>query len=200
MKLYVTETSPYCRLVRAFLIEKGIDDRVAIEIVETRIADNPYYAVHPSGRVPYLGLDDGRGFEDSRLIIEYLDATFPPPIVGSSADADFENGRLEALARSLFDGLAVWRRELRRPENERSPGVLAHEVARAARLADRWEREVSHPLLAPSSFNLGALTLAIAVDYAKRTFDFDACDGRPTLAAWMRRMHERPALAKSLPA
>jgi glutathione S-transferase len=199
MKLYVTETSPYCRLVRAFLIEKGLEDRVEVELVQTRIADNPYYAVHASGRVPYLGLDDGRGFEDSRLIIEYLDARSPPPIVGSSADADFENGRLEALARSLLDGLAVWRRELRRPEDERSPGVLAHEIARAERLADRWEREVSHPLLSPAKFNLGALTLAIAVDYAERTFGFAACDGRPALAAWMRRMNERPALARSVP-
>jgi glutathione S-transferase len=197
VKLYLTTTSPYCRLVHAFLIEKGIEDRVERVIVRTRLAGNPYHAVNPSGRVPHLVLDDGRGFEDSRLIVSYLDASSPPPILVPADHADYESARLEALARSLLDGLAVWGRELRRPENERSPSILAQEKARAERLADRFEAEVSHPLLAGSEFNLAALTLAIALDYAAHAYEWKAHEGRPALARWIERMHERPSLART---
>jgi hypothetical protein len=48
--------------------------------------------------------------------------------------------RLDATARSLCDGISVWVREMNRPEDERSPRVLAHEVARSERLADYFAR------------------------------------------------------------
>ncbi len=35
----------------------------------------------------------------------------------------------------MCDGIAVWGREMARPENERSPTTLAHESARAQRMA-----------------------------------------------------------------
>jgi glutathione S-transferase len=199
VRLHVTEYSPYCLLVRAFLIEKGIEDRVELAIAQTRVAGSAYYATNPSGRVPYLELDDGRGLEDSRLIVDYLDALAPPMIVAPSSAGEFENGRIDALARSFLDGLAVWTREQRRAESERSAATLEHESARAERLADRLSRETERPSLDPRAFNLGALTLAIAVDHASRALGWDACEGRPTLAAWMARMRERPSLARVLP-
>lgn len=200
VKLYVTPLSPYCTLVRAFLFEKGMHDRIELVQAQTRAAGSPYYAINPSGRVPYLALDDGRGLEDSRLIIDFLDGLVLPRIVAPPSAEGYESGRIESLARSFLDGLAVWRRELRRPEDERSPTVVAHEHDRAERLADRFEREVSHPLLDPRAFHLGALTLAIAIDYASRTFGWDACAGRPALGAWMSTMRERPSLVRSAPA
>mgnify|MGYP006169889757 CR=1 FL=1 len=42
-----------------------------------------------------------------------------------SGEDEWEALRLEALARSMLDGLAVWMRELRRPPNERSPTTTA---------------------------------------------------------------------------
>ncbi|MGE0791379.1 MAG: glutathione S-transferase family protein [Sandaracinaceae bacterium] len=200
MKLYVTPASPYCTLVRAFLFEKGLDERVELATATTRVADSPYYATNVSGRVPYLQLDDGRGLEDSRLIIEYLDSLEGEPLVAPPCADGFESGRLEALARSFLDGLAVWRRELRRPDGERSPTVIAHEAARAERLADAWERELAHPLLDPSRFHLAAFTLAIAIDYARRTFGWDACADRPALRAWMDAKRARPSIARATPA
>jgi hypothetical protein len=54
-------------------------------------------------------------------------------------------------------------------------------------------------LLDPGAFNLGALTLAIAVDYALPMFEWDVCEGRPALAAWMKAMRERSSLVQSAP-
>ena len=68
MKLYVTLTSPYSRLVRAVIIEKRLQDRVTVIPIQTRTPDSPLYAINPSGRVPTLVTDDGVIFEDSSLL------------------------------------------------------------------------------------------------------------------------------------
>ena len=39
----------------------------------------------------------------------------------------------------MLDGIAVWAREMSRPENLRSPTALAHEAARTHRMADLFE-------------------------------------------------------------
>ena len=62
MKLYITETSPFARMVRVMIIEKELQARVDVIVTKTRIANNPYYAINPSGRVPYLVRDDGAVF------------------------------------------------------------------------------------------------------------------------------------------
>ena len=38
--------------------------------------------------------------------------------------------------------LSVWLRELSRPQNERSPGVIRHESDRAHRMAEVWEKGI----------------------------------------------------------
>ncbi|MGI9353999.1 MAG: glutathione S-transferase N-terminal domain-containing protein, partial [Rhizobiaceae bacterium] len=58
MKLYVTFTSPYARLVRIVILEKGLQSQIEILEAQTRHTDSPYYSVNPSGRVPYLIRDD----------------------------------------------------------------------------------------------------------------------------------------------
>ena len=107
-----------------------------IVFAKTRVADSPYYAINPSGRVPYLVRDDGVGMEESALVCDYLDRLEGKPAFElPSGSAGLEARRLEALARSLLDGLSVWGRELSRPRDERSPGVIAHETERARRMA-----------------------------------------------------------------
>ena len=73
MKLYITYGSPYARLARIVVAEKGLESRVEILVAKTRTPDSPYYRVNPSGRVPYLVDDAGIGMEDSQLICAYLD-------------------------------------------------------------------------------------------------------------------------------
>ena len=118
MKLYITAGSPYARIVRALIIEKGLESRVEILHARTREAGSPYYAINPSGRGPYLGRDDGVALEESALICAYLDHLFGRPAFDppTSGEARWNALRLEALARSTIDGLAVWIRELRRPQ------------------------------------------------------------------------------------
>src|SRR5262245_34584803 len=200
MQLYVTFTSPYARLARILVLEKGLSDRVAIIEAKTRAVASPYYAINPSGRVPYLIDDAGRGLEDSQLICAYLDALDGAPKFHLTTDsANWSYRRLEAMARSLCDGIAVWVREMHRPQNERSPGVLAHEVARSERLADVFEREVSEADLRGAP-KMAHFVLAAALDVALKRGPGDLTLGRPQLAAWQADISELPSLrATALP-
>ena len=131
MKLYVTYGSPYARLARIIVIEKAIEDRLEIIEAKTRAPGSPYYQINSSGRVPYLIDDTGVGMEDSQLICAYLDGLDGKPrFHNASHVSDWAYLRLEFAARSMCDGIAVWGREMARPENERSPTTLAHESAR----------------------------------------------------------------------
>jgi glutathione S-transferase len=196
LKLYITPGSPYARMARIVVLEKRLEPRVETIVAKTRAADSPYYAINPSGRVPYLVCDDGTGLEESALICDYLDHLDGKPAF--HAERSLEARRLEALARSLIDGLSVWGRELLRPANERSPGVIAHETARAARLADVLEREMGHAVL-QGALNMPQLTLACALGLEARNADWRWRATRPKLAAWYERMAARPSFAATVP-
>jgi glutathione S-transferase len=199
MKLYVTFTSPYARLARILVLEKALEERVEIIAAKTRVADSPYYQINPSGRVPYLIDDSGAGMEDSQLICAYLDGLDGKPLFHDSVrQTDWAYRRLEFAARNMCEGVCVWIREMARPASERSPTVLAHEVARAQRMADVFEERVDHPLMqgAPS---MAHLILAVAIDVAAKRGFGDLSTGRRQLAAWMRSMSELPSMQRTAP-
>ena len=199
MKLYATPGSPYARMVRILVIEKGLQSRVEVIFAQTRSAGSPYYQINPSGRVPYLVRDDGVGLEESALICDWLDQLDGKPAFGLPAgEAAWEARRLEGLARSLMDGLAVWLRELYRPENERSPGVIRHEADRAARLLALWEREIAHPYMR-GPLNMAQLTLACALGLEARNRDFEWRSGHPRLLDWYRPIAARPSFQATAP-
>lgn len=199
MKLYITPTSPYARVARIVVLEKLLQGRVEIIEARTRAAHSPYYAVNPSGRVPFLVTDDGLAIEDSQLIAAYLDNLDGRPALSPAhATGGWAYGRLETYARSMTDGLSVWVRELRRPEGERSPGIIAHEAARAERLADFWGREIAHPLM-QGPLNLAQLYLLAGLDQAAFWGIGKYDEGRAKLSAWLARLHERPSVKATAP-
>ena len=199
MKLYITPGSPYARMARIVVLEKKLESRVEIVFAKTRAAGSPYYAINPSGRVPYLVRDDGVGMEESALICDYLDRLDGRPAFDlASGGAGLEVRRLEALARSLLDGLAVWGRERARPSGERSPGVIAHETERARRMVDLWEKEIGHAHMR-GALNMAQLTLACGLGFEARIADFRWRDGRPQLTGWFDRLAARPSFAATAP-
>lgn len=199
MKLYITKASPYARIARIVVLEKGLASRVEVISAKTRLSNSPYYDINPSGRVPYLVRDDGVGMEESAVICDYLDRLDGKPVFAIAADeAGWELRRLEALARSLLDGLAVWGRESRRPQEEQSPTILLHEADRAARLLAVWEREIGHPSMR-GQLNLAQITLACALGFTAFIPGLDWRSGHPALAAWYDTICKRPTLAETAP-
>lgn len=195
MKLYITAGSPYARIVRIVILEKGLAQRIEIITAATRTSNSTYYSINPSGRVPYLVRDDGVGMEESALICAYLDhLDGKPQFDWPAGEAGWEARRLDALAHSLIDGLAVWSRELHRPANERSPTVLAHEARRSERMAEVWERQISHPVM-HGALNLAQITLACALGLEARNPDLQWRPGHPRLCAWFDAFARRPSFA-----
>src|SRR5271165_1155314 len=171
MRLYITPGSPYARITRIVVLEKRLENRVEITTAQTRTVDNPYYRINPSGRVPYLVRDDGVGLEESAVICRYLDHLDGKPEFDLPAgDQVWETLRLGALASSLLDGLAVWGREVTRPQNEQSQTVIRHETDRAGRLIDQWEIEIDNPLMW-GTLNLVQITLSCALGLEVRYRD-----------------------------
>jgi glutathione S-transferase len=200
MKLHITPLSPYARFARIVVLEKGLEGRVDSIVAQTRVANSPYYAINPSGRVPYLVRDDGVGMEGSALICAYLDHLDGAPAFALPAgDQAWESWRLEALGRSMLHGLTVWGRELRhRPEGERSPTIIEHERQRSRRMADVWEREIENPLMR-GRLNMAQITMACALQYGSHVLGLEWRQGHPKLARWLEALAERPSVSSTAP-
>ena len=199
MKLYVTYTSPYARLARILVVEKALEDRVEIIEAKTRTRNSPYYQINPSGRVPYLIDGSGVGMEDSQLICAYLDSLDGKPRFHKAlSETDWSYLRLEFMARNMCEGIAVWAREMSRPESERSPTLLAHEATRSQRMADVFEGYVTDPLMQRAP-GMAHLILAVAVEMARKRGLGDLTNGRPQLASWMRAMSDLSSMQKTAP-
>jgi len=199
MKLYVTYTSPYARLARIIVIEKALEDRVEVIAAKTRARESPYYQINPSGRVPYLVDDAGIGMEDSQLICAYLDSLDGKPRFHRPITApDWAYLRLEFMARSMCDGISVWTREMARPADERSPTVLAHEVARSQRMADVFEVQIAERLMQGAP-RMTHFILAVALERASYCGLDNLTDGRPQLAKWMRSMSDLSSMQRTAP-
>lgn len=199
-RLYITAGSSYARMARITVIEKRLEDRVEVILAQTRKEGSPYYAINPSGRVPYLVRDDGVGLEESQLICAWLDQLDGKPMFDlPRGEQGWQARRLEALGRSLMDGLSVWLREMYRPPHERSPGIIRHEMARAARLADLWEREIAHPWM-HGALNMAQLTLACALGLEARMPDLDWRSGHARLRDWFGAFAARPSFLATAPA
>lgn len=199
MKLYFTPGSPYARMVRVVVIEKGLQGRVETEIAQTREPDSPYYNINPSGRVPFLVLNDGSGMEGSATICAYLDQIDGAPKLTIPQGADnWQARRFESSAQSTLDGLAVWGRELRRPKNQRSATTVAHEAARAARMLGVWERHAQHPLLT-GPLNMVQIVLACALGLEPRTLGIQWHASHPDLSSWYSSVSCRPSFVATQP-
>jgi glutathione S-transferase len=199
MKLYVTPGSPYARMARMVVLEKNLSDRVEVIVAQTRSANSPYYRINPSGRVPYLLRDDGVGIEESAVICDYLDQLDGEPLFRlPTGEAGWEARRLEALARSMLDGIAVWGREMARPENERSPTTVQHEADRSRRMADLWEKKIAHPWM-QGPLNMAQITLGCALGFEARFPDLRWRPEHPTLLAWFERFASRPSFTATAP-
>lgn len=194
MRLYTTMTSPYGRLARIVVLEKGLEGKVEVVEAQTRVPESPYYRINPSGRVPCLERDDGVVMEDSQLVCAWLDLLDGNPrLTRAGKSGDWAYGRLECFARSMLDGVAVWVREMRRPEHERSPSILQHEADRCLRMADFWEHEIGDALMR-DALNMAQMLLITTIELAEHRGMMEVLPGRAKLAVWARRVREIPSV------
>jgi len=202
MRLFIVPGSPYARIVRMALIEKGLE--VAPEVAVLRDTDATLLDITPAGRVPTLITDDGTVLTETTPILLHLDAIEPqPPLLRLDGDDAWRGVAAYARAIGLIDGVAVWNRELRRPVQERSPAVIALEAARATRVADALDADVANGCYAGGAAgwpDAAWIALAAGLGYcARRHPAFDWATGRPALSAWLAAAAARVSFHETLP-
>ena len=198
MKLYGTTTSPYARIARVVVFEKNLQDRFEFIWIKTRIPNDPFLSINPSGRVPFLLLSNGLGLEDTPAIIDYLDSLQKPYLFLHGMDRkNWEYRRLEATSKAMLDGLAVWVREVRRPNDEQSPTVINHELHRAERLSDFFNDLTSNPVFS-EEMNLAQLYLFAALDLERRIPEFQWRTRNVELSNWFEQFNLRKSVKASL--
>lgn len=77
VQLLANTTSPFVRIARIAMIEKGID--IEPTLVDPWADDPRLRAANAATRVPTLVLDDGTPLTESLLIVQWLEATRPAP-------------------------------------------------------------------------------------------------------------------------
>jgi len=194
-QLFYSEGSPYARICRMAVRERRLAGEVAEVVTTLRDPKAAVLPHSPVGRVPALVLGDGTTLTETTLILGWLDKYGSQPAILPS-----DNSGLAAYGRvlGLLDGMAVWNRELRRPESERSPSVLALEVTRANRVADALNHDVTAGGYA--AVDAGYLTLATILGYAERRHTvWKWRENRPALEQWFQRAAQRDAFQETLP-
>ena len=77
MQLLGNTTSPFVRIARICMIEKGL--HVEPTIVDPWADDKRLRAANAATRVPSLILDDGTPLSETLLIVQWLEASYPLP-------------------------------------------------------------------------------------------------------------------------
>lgn len=196
MKLYLSPTSPYARLVNLTLEEKGLGERVERVYVDPWASPPELTAVNPLSRVPALVTDVGTVLTESLVISQYLERAYPQPAL-------IPGERMETVLRRLSLGHGLI---------DHAVGIVSvrrfHPDAEEQDLLQRRHRILrqSLPVVAEElhgeapTVDLGHIALVVALDYLSFRFtDIGWRDEYPELARWRDGLAERPSFADTAP-
>ena len=200
---------PNPRLVRMFMVEKGLEegkdfDRVHYDIItgENR-QDADYCAKNPQGTLPALELDDGTFLTESWPICEFIEENHPSPnLFGETAK---ERAEVRKWAR-LFDQECVvpmtmgFRATGGRPMFEPRMSVVSEGAgAELSAMSDEKWRWFDAQLGDSNHFALGRFTFADLIVFAFANFGFTVGwklpEGTDNLARFVETHNQRPCAA-----
>ncbi len=202
MQLLANTTSPYVRIARIAMIEKGLV--IEPTIVDPWADDARLRDANAATRVPTLVLDDGTPLAESLLIVHWLERTRPAPdwpdllgrdSAGVLSRAGIALGVIDAAVHTiiirkvtapvLFDETPVGLRRRR---------TMAEGMARLEAIAART------PLWKEGAPTLDAITAVVATDYLRFRFaDAQWLPALPALDAMSRELRGRDSVAQTMP-
>ena len=183
MILYDAARCPYCARARIVLAEKGL----GYEPAEIDLSDRPawLYAKNPSGKVPVLEEEGGFVLPESLVIMEYLEERFPEPALWPVDPAERALGRLWLDRFDVRLGGDYY--ALRRGEQSQLD----------ERLRDLDAALEAQPFLSGRAYGLADIGYVPWILRARSTLGVDL-EPYESLAAWLARLSERPAVAAEL--
>lgn len=197
MHLYINTTSPFVRLVRLALAEKGLADRVTTEVVNPWEDPADLLAANPAGRVPVLVTDAGARIAEAVLILRYLDQIAPEPPVWPVADLE----RTLATAAPALGAMEAATAVI--IGRKSAPGFDTDMVGtkRFRTMAEGLARlDAAPPRDFAESPDIAGFATVTAVDYILMRFpDRDWLSGLPALRDWRSRQQGRPSIETTMP-
>jgi glutathione S-transferase len=196
MHLYVNTTSPFVRIVRLAIAEKGLSDRVTTEIVDPWADPTAFLQANPAGRVPVLTTDEGVVFAEAHLILRYLDHIARPSIFPDDGLAEMLNIAAPAFgAMEAATAIIIGRKSSAGFDTDMVGSKRYRSMAEGlARLNANPPRDFADR---PDIANIAAVT---ALDYITFRFtDRDWLADLPALAAWRERQRGRDSVEATMP-
>src|SRR5687767_4525278 len=200
MLLYHDPRAPNPRRVRVFLAEKG----VAYDTIEVLIADFAHQTPefrkkNPIALLPVLELADGRILRESMAICRYLEEVQPEPnLFGQDAweRAQIEQWNRHAELELLWPIGQVFRNTHKFWVGKIKQVPEFGEIMRehVAERFDWFESELAkRSYVAGDRFTVADITALCAIDFGKVSDIRIAAATHPNLAAWHKRVSERPS-------
>ncbi|TMV04247.1 glutathione S-transferase [Ruegeria sediminis] len=196
MHLYINTTSPFVRLVRLAIEEKGLSDRVELEIVDPWADPKAFLKANPAGRVPTLVTDEGHVIAEAHLILRYLDDIAEPSVFPSEDLAATLAIAAPALgATEAATAIIIGRKSSDNFDTDMVGSKRYRTMADGlARLDANLPRDFDDR---PDIANFAAVT---ALDYITFRFtDRDWLAELPNLRAWRERQKGRPSVEATMP-
>lgn len=207
MQLFGNTTSPFVRIARIAMIEKGLE--VPLTVVDPWADDARLREANVATRVPSLVLDNGTALTESLLIVQWLEAMRPAPqwpsllgrdpqrIDGVFSRAGIAIGAIEAAVHTLitrkvtapvlFDETPVGLRRRR---------TMVEGMQRLEALAA--EMTSSQP--AAQAPTLDIICAVVLFDYQQLRYgDQPWLPATPALQRLAEALRERPSFAQTLP-
>ncbi len=198
MKLYANPTSPFVRVVRMALHEKGLADSVQVMMVNAWADAPEFLDANPAGRVPVLVGDDGVRLAEAPLILHYLDTLRPDPAAlppGAGAAATLSRAGLAFAVFEAATAIIIGRKSA--PDFD--TGMVDRKRYRTMRTGFA-RLDAACPAPEPRGLDLADMAAITALDYA--AFRFPDEDWRalaPRTAALRDANAERPSVKKTAP-
>ncbi len=198
MKILSNTTSPFARVARIALIEKGLPAE-GLRMMNPWTEDADMARLSPASRVPTLELPSGLPLTESLLILLWLEKTRPEPsLLGSMADierimskAGLAMGVVEAMANLVTGRMQI------------DPAFEGGKVGRkrVGTVVEGFRRlEADPPAYVGGVPDLSVLTAVVAVDYRALRFpDHPWVEPIPKLEALRDAVSGRPAYAETKP-
>jgi len=183
---------PYVHRAAAMMHEKGVP--FERRYIDLRAKPDWFLAISPRGKVPVL-LVDGRPLFESQAIIEFIDETHPPSLLGTDP---FERARQRAWVELANDLSNAQYRLFIAPSPEEQ--VAAADALAA--ITGRYEEALVAGVIAPAGFGLAHLALASsALRFAavEDQLGVRVLPAAPRFEALVRRLAERPSIAGTVP-
>lgn len=199
MKILSNTTSPFARVVRVALIEKGVSAE-GLRLMNPWGEDADMARLNPASRVPTLELPSGVPLTESLLILLWLEKTRPEPsLLGSGADLDVVLSRA-GLAMGVIEAMA----NLVTGRMQIDPAFEGGKVGRkrVGTVVEGFRRlEADPPAVSGGGVpDIAVLTAVVAVDYLALRFpDHPWVEPIPRLQALRDAVSDRPAYASTKP-